>query len=103
MYLKGGGVLAVLGGAMIFLWIGRWSSHVPSVDSPECVEGEFYELRLDGVLRSSRLQGSRKVGSCPRVPWVAKIFGPAKPLPLREAIASPCDKAWSCHSASALS
>jgi hypothetical protein len=34
---------------------------------------------------------------------VAKIFGPAKPLLLREAIASPCDKAWSCHYASALS
>jgi hypothetical protein len=34
---------------------------------------------------------------------VAKIFGPTKPLLLREAIASPCDKAWSCHYASALS
>jgi hypothetical protein len=32
---------------------------------------------------------------------VAKIFGPTKPLLLREAIASPCDKAWSCHNASA--
>ena len=31
-----------------------------------------------------------------------KIFGPAKPLPLRVAIASPSDKAWSCHNASAL-
>jgi len=31
----------------------------------------------------------------------SKIFGPAKPLPLRVAIASPCDKPWSCHNASA--
>ncbi len=31
----------------------------------------------------------------------AKIFGPAKPLLLRVAIASPCDKRWSCHNASA--
>jgi hypothetical protein len=27
-----------------------------------------------------------------RVPWIAKIFGPAKPLPVRVAIASPSDK-----------
>ena len=36
-----------------------------------------------------------------RVTRVAKIFGPAKPLPLRVAIASPSNKPWSCHNASA--
>jgi hypothetical protein len=35
------------------------------------------------------------------VPWVAKTFGPAKPLLLRVAIASPSNKPWSCHNASA--
>jgi hypothetical protein len=33
--------------------------------------------------------------------WVAKIFGPAKPLPLRVAIASPSNNPWSCHNARA--
>jgi hypothetical protein len=28
----------------------------------------------------------------PGAPWIAKIFGPAKPLPLRVAIASPSNK-----------
>ena len=37
----------------------------------------------------------------PGAPWIAKIFGPAKPLPLRVAIASPSNKPWSCHNASA--
>jgi hypothetical protein len=36
----------------------------------------------------------------PVAPWIAKIFGPAKPLPLRVAIASPSNKPWSCHNAS---
>jgi hypothetical protein len=31
----------------------------------------------------------------------AKIFGPAKPLPLRVAIPSPSNKLWSCHNARA--
>ena len=39
------------------------------------------------------------MGVC--VPWVAKIFGPAKPLLLRVAIASPSDKPRSCHNAGA--
>jgi hypothetical protein len=41
IWLKSGGVPAVLGGAMISLWVGRWRSQVPSVNSPECVEGVF--------------------------------------------------------------
>src|SRR5215207_9977062 len=46
------------------------------------------ELRLNGVLGSSAKVGSQKSmlvasKSSPRVPWVAKIFGPAKPLPSR--------------------
>jgi hypothetical protein len=39
--------------------------------------------------------------SSPRVPWVAKIFGPAMPLPLRVAIAGPSDKPRSRHNAGA--
>jgi hypothetical protein len=35
----------VLIGAMISLWVGRWRNQVPSVNSPECVEGEFSEVR----------------------------------------------------------
>ena len=31
----------------------------------------------------------------------AKIFGPAKPLRLRAAIAGPCDEPRSCHNAGA--
>jgi hypothetical protein len=58
------------------------------------VEAVFSEYRGCRVLGSS--------GHYPTVAWAAKIFGPAKPLQLREAIASPCDKAWSCHNASAL-
>jgi hypothetical protein len=61
--------------------------------SPECVEGKFSEVRGCRVLGSS--------GHCPRVRSVAKIFGPAKPLPLRVAIASPSNKLWSCHNARA--
>jgi hypothetical protein len=34
----------MLSGAMISLWVGRWRSQVPSVNSPECVEGTFYEV-----------------------------------------------------------
>jgi hypothetical protein len=49
--------------------------------SPKLVEGRFSEVRGCRVLGSS--------GHCPRVRSVAKIFGPAKPLPLRVAIASP--------------
>jgi hypothetical protein len=37
----------------------------------------------------------------PGAPWAAKIFGLAKPLPVRVAIASPSNKPWSCHNASA--
>jgi hypothetical protein len=43
----------VLSGAMISLWVRRWRSRVPSVNSPECVEGGFSEVRGNGVLRSS--------------------------------------------------
>jgi hypothetical protein len=32
-----------------------------SLYSPECVEGEFWELPIDGVLRSSHTSGSRKL------------------------------------------
>jgi hypothetical protein len=45
----------VLSWAMISLWVGRWRSQVPSVDSPEYVEGGFCKLRLNGVLRSSSM------------------------------------------------
>jgi hypothetical protein len=48
---KSGGVPAVLGGAMTSLWVGCWRSEVPSVYSPECVEG---------LLRSSPNDDSRK-------------------------------------------
>jgi hypothetical protein len=47
---KSGGVPAVLGGAMTSLWVGCWRSEVPSVYSPECVEG---------LLRSSPNDDSR--------------------------------------------
>jgi hypothetical protein len=56
--------------------------------------------RVQMVNRSGRGRGCRVLGSsahCPR----AKIFGPAKPLPLRVAIASPSNKPWSCHNARA--
>ena len=45
MKQKSGCVPALLGGAMISLWVGRWRSQVPSVNSPECVAGEFSEVR----------------------------------------------------------
>src|SRR5215217_8215324 len=66
----------------------------------------YAELRPNGVLRSSAKVCSQKSmlaapESGPRVPWIAKIFGPAKPLPLRVAIAGPSDKPRSCHNASA--
>src|SRR5215217_3135661 len=35
--------------------------HPAKIYSPECVEGEFCELRRDGVLRSSHTSGSRKL------------------------------------------
>ena len=59
-----------------------------------------------GFLRSSAKVGSRRSmlaapESSPRVLQVAKIFGPAKPLPLRVAIASPSDKPRSRHYAGA--
>jgi hypothetical protein len=44
--LKSGGVPAVIGGTMISMGRRRWRSQVPSVNSPECVEGEFSEVRL---------------------------------------------------------
>jgi hypothetical protein len=51
-------------------------------------ESVFRELRLVGALGSGAKVGSQKSmlvasKSSPRVPWAAKIFGPAKPLPLR--------------------
>src|SRR5215204_4020455 len=67
----------------------------PPAYSPKCVEGKFCEVRLEGVLGS-------QCWPLPRVPWgLAKIFGLAKPLLLREAIASPSNKPWSRHNASA--
>ena len=39
----------MLSGAMISLWVGRWRSQVPSVNSPECVEGRFSEGRTEKV------------------------------------------------------
>src|SRR5919112_6006715 len=55
---------------------------------PECLGDRFWELRLYGVLGSSAKVGAQKSmrvapKSSPRVPWAAKIFGLAKPLPLR--------------------
>jgi hypothetical protein len=48
MYLKSGGVPAVLSGAMISM--GRTlEKQVPSVNSPECVEGKFSEVARRGV------------------------------------------------------
>jgi hypothetical protein len=67
--------------------------HALGLYSPECVEAGFSEYRGCRVLGSS--------GHYPTVPWAAKIFGPAKPLLLRVAIASPCDRPCSCHNASA--
>ena len=58
------------------------------------------------VLSSSAKVGSQQLmlaaleGS-PGLPQIARIFGPAKPLPLRVAIASPSDKPRSCHNAGA--
>src|SRR5918994_136745 len=46
------------------LKVGRWRSQVPSVNSPECVEGLFSELRLDGVLGSSSPRKLRKSLIC---------------------------------------
>ena len=36
----------------------RGADGLATTYSPECVEGEFYELRVDGVLRSSPVEGS---------------------------------------------
>ena len=36
---------AVLSGARISMGVGGWRSQVPSVNSPECVEGESSEGR----------------------------------------------------------
>ena len=54
MCLMSGGVPAVLSGAMISLWVGRWRSQVPSVNSPKCLVGKLseVELRVDAVLGS---------------------------------------------------
>ena len=43
----------MLGGAMTSLWVGCWRGLVPSVYSPECVEGVFSKVRRHGVLGSS--------------------------------------------------
>ena len=45
MWPKSGCVPAVLGGAMVSLWVGCWRSLVPSVKSTECVEGVFSEVQ----------------------------------------------------------
>src|ERR687895_2997931 len=52
MYLKSGGVPAVLRGARISK--GRTLEKPgPALYSPECVEGKFCELHVNGVLGSS--------------------------------------------------
>ena len=45
----------MLGGAMISLWVGCWRSQVPSVKSPECVEGKFSEVHAELCLVASCL------------------------------------------------
>jgi hypothetical protein len=67
---------------------------------PYFVEEAYYEVRVRGF---SEVIAGRSLESGPSRPWVAKIFGPAKPLLLRVAITSPCNKPWSCHNASACS
>jgi hypothetical protein len=54
MYLKSG-VPAVLSGAMVSM-SRLLEKPGPALYSPECVEGKFCELRVDGVLRSSFLR-----------------------------------------------
>jgi hypothetical protein len=44
--------VSVLRGAMISMGVGGWRSQVPSVNSPECVEGNFTDLGLCGVFKS---------------------------------------------------
>jgi hypothetical protein len=44
VWLKSGGVPALLGRSIISIWARRWRSQVLSVKSPECVEVEFSEV-----------------------------------------------------------
>jgi hypothetical protein len=61
----------VLGGAMISLWVGCWRSQVPSVNSPECVEEEFCELRPYRILGSTLGESYRTLGWAAATPTLS--------------------------------
>jgi hypothetical protein len=51
MELEIGGVPAVMGGTMISMGRRRWRSQVPSIKSPECLEGLFSEVAVECVAK----------------------------------------------------